>query len=518
MTLLRRALLVLILSPFLYLGARASVEFDAAAYSRVFDVDVWSLLWRTVHLAAGATLVAALLGGSVAVVFDARTFPAAGLFRALAFTPLLIPPVFQVAVWERLAVPGGLLSMLFPFLAPEGEPFPLRNLPCAIGILGISYSPLFFFFTSEGLRSVPRELLDAARIHRGARSTFLRVQLPLASPAILVGLAITFTFAALNYEVPRLLDVTTYSVLVNLRLEAESSPGVAFVFALPLFLPVAGLVLAAHSWADRRGFALSGRERGAVRGKRPAPRVFAWGAFAGWCGLSALLPLGVLVSLAGGPEVCADALATDWEKILWSAATCLAAALLAALLASLALRPGDARGHPWRVLLWLPIALSGSLLGSALIHMRGQIPAWMLPLYDGPWALVVAGALRFFPLAYFALLAHMRTVPRGHWQAARFQGSLVRRVRSVVLPLERPGLLVGAVAVALFQSQELAATILLAAPGYEPLILRIYNLLHYDPERNVLAALCLYQVAAVVSVVGLFLVWGSTERKRWKPS
>lgn len=505
--LLRRGLLVLLLSPFLYLGVRSLVEFDVDTYRKVFDVDVWSLLWRTLRLAVGATVVAGLLGGPVAVVFEARSFPVPGFFRVLAFTPLLIPPVFQVAVWERLAVPGGVLSTLLPFFAPQGEHFPLRNITCAICILGVSYSPLFFFFTSQGLRSVPRELIDAARIHQGAGRTFLRVQLPLALPAVLVGCGITFTFSCLNYEVPRLLDVTTYPVLVNLKFEAENSPGVAFLFALPLFLLAAGLLLASQSWADRRGFSLTSGERDRVSEARSRPGVPAWTMFSLWWGISVLLPLAVLLALAGSPKVFAEAFTTDWEKIFWSTAVSLATALLSVALASLSLRPGEVSGRPWRVLLWLPIALSGSLLGSAIIHMRGWVPGWMLPLYDGPWALVFAGALRFFPLAYFALLAHMRAVPRSQWQAARFQGCVHRRVRSVVLPLEWPGLLTGGLAVALFQSQELAATILLAPPGYEPLILRIYNLLHYDPERSVLAALCIYQIAGVVSVVGLFLLW-----------
>ncbi len=508
MGLLRRALLLLVLSPFLYLGMRAVVDLDVETYGRVFDVNVGSLLWRTVWIALGATAGAALLGGSIAVLFEARSFPASGFFRALAFTPLLLPPVFQVAVWERLALPGGVLSTLLPFFAAEGEHFPIRNSACVVWILGVSYSPLFFFFMSNGLRSVAQELVDAARIHRGAGATFFRVQLPLAIPAILVGLAMTFTFACLNYEVPRLLDVSTYPVLVNLKFEADSSPGVAFVFALPVFLLAAGFLLGSQLWADRRGFALTGSERGRAPAARPAPGLLAWMVYGAWWGVSALLPLGVLVSLAGSAKVFAAAFTTDWEKIFWSFAVCLATGLLAATLAFLTLRPGTSRSRPSTVLLWLPIALPGSLLGSALIHMRGWVPEWMLPLYDGPWALVVAGAFRFFPLAYFALLAHMRTVPRSRLQAARFQGRIDRRVRFVVLPLKSPGLLVGAIAVALFQSQELAATILLAPPGYEPLILRIYNLLHYDPERSVLAALCIFQIAGVVLVVGVLLGWG----------
>ena len=105
----------------------------------------------------------------------------------LAFAPLLLPPVFQVAVWERLAEPGGLLCTLLPFAVESDKPFPIRNFTSAVILLGLNYSPSTFFFLSHALRAIPNELLTAARLHSGSWLSYWRVQLPLAMPSFLAG-------------------------------------------------------------------------------------------------------------------------------------------------------------------------------------------------------------------------------------------------------------------------------------------------------------------------------------------
>jgi iron(III) transport system permease protein len=148
----------------------------------------------------------------------------------------------------------------------------------------------------------------------------------------------------------------------------------------------------------------------------------------------------------------------------------------------------------------------GSLLGFALARLLGRGP--LFAVYDSPAVLVVAAVARFFPLAYFALAAHLRSVPRDAWEAAALLGSRRSRWLGVRLPLAAPGLATGAAAVALLSSAEVSATVLLAVPGSEPLIVRIYNLLHYDPERDLLAALCLIHAASMVVVAAGILGLG----------
>jgi iron(III) transport system permease protein len=483
-----------------------------AAYHEVSAPGTLPLLARSFLIASAATLLALLLGGAAAAAFERRSFPLRPLLRTGALAPLLVPPVFLVAAWERLAAPGGFLATLFSWCVEEGKPFPIRNAAFASFILGFAYSPLFFFFVSQGLRSVPRELVDAARLHASPAGVWLRVLLPLLLPSIAAGSGIVFTLSLLNYEVPRLLDVTTYPVLINIAYGALDDPGLAFAAASPAIAGAIGLLLAAETWSHRRGFALVGRESPEALGPDGRPGPGAWLLFGGWWASSVILPLAVLAAIAGPAATYLLALRTDGEKVISGALTALASALVAAVLAAVALLPPGGRPGRWAILLWIPLAVPGSLLGFALARLFRVGP--LFAVYDSPAILVVAAVARFFPLAYFALAAHLRSVPEDAWEAAGLLGSWRDRWLGARLPLAAPGLVTGAVAVALLSSAELSATVLLAVPGSEPLIVRIYNLLHYDPERGLLAALCIIHAGSMVLVAGAVLALGRLVRGR----
>ena len=494
---------VLLFLPFLYLFV-ASLDDGGRAWGAAFAAasgrESWTLLGRSLILACGSGLIACLLGAGAALVFERRRFPLAGFWRAAALAALVCPPVFQVAVWERLAVPGGLLTFLFPMATDGVSPFPIRNLGFACWLLGLTYSPLFFFLVGTGLRALPPGVVEAARLSRGPVAVYGRVVLPLVAPWFVAAAGVCFPLLFLNYEVPRLLDLYTYPVLIHVEYAARNDPGAAFAVAAPGLVLTLLVVLPCMRWAQRRGFALSGREPGLSpsRPETPPPGAGAWLLFLGWWSLVAVLPVGILAWIAGGLDAFHRAWLTDWERVGWSAVvagvTACAAVTLSALLV---LSRRGTSGHVG-VSFWVLLALPGSLLGFALISLCQREP--LFSLYDSWGILVVAGVFRFFPLAYYALAAHLRTVPASLWEAAQLGPSRLARWGAVGLPLMAPGLMAGAVAVTLFASQELSATVLLAPPGREPLIVRIYNLLHYDPERDVLAALALLQIGVILAL------------------
>ncbi len=515
--LVRVGLVLLLFFPLVHLVGTSISAADVTALRGGLDLPrLLALFGRSVGLAVAAATVAATLGTCVALAAAGRRSRWRHAFFAISMTPLLLPPVFQVAVWENLTAADGFLHRVFLWLASgfgdsiseRDSPLSIRNAPFAVWILGLSYAPIVLFFATFALARVPRELVTAARVHRGRASVFVRIVLPLALPAILAGSGVAFTLCLLNYEVPRLLDLQTYAVLVNVRLESDDTPAAAVLFALPLLAVAAFFLLATQLWANRRGFAISGVEPERVEDERPA-------SFAGtaliliWFVLSFAMPVSLLLSIAGEFSVWWDALATDWERILSSLFVGFFTAVGAVVLAVLCLPIDRHARSRFHFLLWLPFAVPGTLLGVAILNLRGDVPRFALAFFDSWGVLVVAGIWRFFPLAFFAMAAFQRRVPEAQWLAARVHCDRFHRWARVYIPVMAPGFLTGALSVALLSMQELSATILLAPPGVEPLIVRIYNLLHYDPERNVLAALCLDHIATVfILVVVLSILFG----------
>ena len=506
---------VLLALPFLplvhlaWLSVARDSGFSFSAYEEAVQPASLLVLGRTAGIAAGASLIALLGGGAAAAVLESRRFPFPGAIRLLLLAPLLLPPVFHVASWERLAAPDGILARL---AGPSGgEPFPIRNAPFAAIVLGIAYSPIAFFFASRALRSVPAELADAAFLVRRPAAAWARVILPLAVPLAGTGAALVFTLAYLNYETPRLLDVMTYPVLIQVSYGVLDDPGMAFAAALPGLLIASVPLVLAGAWASRKGFAPVARESAEPLGRGIRPGIAAWIAIAAYLCLTGVLPLGILAGLAGPPATYRAALATDGEKVLWGMAIPLAAACAAAACAALVMLPGARPRARLGALLWMPVALPSSLLAYSLAKLLGTGP--LFELYDSPFALALAEWLRFFPLACFAVAAHMRAVPEDAWEAAALGPSGAGRWLKARIPLAAPGLATGAAATALLAAGDLPAAVLLAAPGYEPLIVRIYNLLHYDPERDLCAALSLMHVASVLTVVGAILLAGRRMRR-----
>jgi len=505
----------LLFVPFLYVAVHAIWNEDGLrsdAWDGLADLPVLSLLVRSLLLAVSSIGIALVLGGGAAWILERRAFPLSGLLRLGALAVLVIPPVFQVAVWEKLLLPGGLVTTALPGLL-SSTGFSMRNVFFAAWIFGVSYSPIFFFFVSQGLRSLPVDLLDAARVARGPWAVRSRIVAPLCAPWAIAGVGLTFPLVFLNYEVPSLLDVNTYAVILHVAFGARNDPGAAFAAVVPAFLVACFVAIAAFRWADRRGFALTGKEResGEPARDRPAPGLVAWGLFGGWWILVALLPIGVLLFLSGSVANWVEAWWTDWEKVTWGVLIHVTTAAIAALLAGALLLLGPAGSlnrkagnGSWA--LWILLCFPGSLLAFALLRF-GSYDVFF-PIYNSWWILVVAGVARFFPVAYLVLRAHLVRVPQSQWEAARFVPTRWGRWWRVRVPLVAPGLTAAAVAVALLASQELAAAVLLAPPGHEPLLVRIYNLLHYDKERGTLAALAFFHVAAVLGVAGGFLFAG----------
>jgi iron(III) transport system permease protein len=138
------------------------------------------------------------------------------------------------------------------------------------------------------------------------------------------------------------------------------------------------------------------------------------------------------------------------------------------------------------------LAVPGPLLGLGSISVFND-PAWpwLNYLYDRTIAVaVLVQAMRAFPLAFFLVWWALATIPRPHDEAAQLDGA-GQLARLWLAVRQRPAALtLAALSAMVISIGELAATILVAPPGIEPLSVRIFGLLHYNVEDQ-LAAICL---------------------------
>lgn len=172
---------------------------------------VLSATLNTLAIGISATLLSLLLG-TVAAWLVALTDLRAKAAWVFAFIlPLMIPPQVTALAWIQALAPGSLLATAVnalggTWLAPGQQP--LYSATGMVLLLGLHNAPLVFLTVRAGLRRLPAELVEAARISGASpRQILFTVILPLARPAIFAGAALAFVAAVGNFGIQAMLGI-----------------------------------------------------------------------------------------------------------------------------------------------------------------------------------------------------------------------------------------------------------------------------------------------------------------------
>jgi len=161
-------------------------SFDA--YLRVLDkptanpVTFAELTFNSVKLAGGVAIFSVIIGVTAAYAFSRIEFPGRKFLMIGVITVLMLPSIATIAP---------LFVLLNKIRVNMGDTnFILRNSLWGVGLAMTSGALPFSIWNLKGyLDTIPKELEEAARIDGASpNQTFLRIILPLATPA----LAVTF--------------------------------------------------------------------------------------------------------------------------------------------------------------------------------------------------------------------------------------------------------------------------------------------------------------------------------------
>lgn len=150
------------------------------------------IAWRTVSLAALATLVMLPPGICLAWVLARRRFPGRALLETLVSLPLVMPPVATglILIWlfGRRSPVGGLLARLGIEVM-----FTWRAIVIAMAVMGL---PLLVRAARAGFEHVDRRYEEiAATLGASPMRVFLTISLPLARRGVLAGALLAFSRA-----------------------------------------------------------------------------------------------------------------------------------------------------------------------------------------------------------------------------------------------------------------------------------------------------------------------------------
>lgn len=237
-------------------------EFTLANYaSLVADPYVRGILFRTVRLAAIATVVSAALGFVVA----SRMQQARGLEKMIlalvVLSPLMISPIVLAYAWLVILAPNtGLMGFAFRAVG-VGAP---RVMFTEYGVLlGLVYSYTVFMVLSlhASLENIDRSIIRAAQtLGASPVAVFLRIVLPLSLPGLVSGSLLVFAISTSSFLMPLILGgrqvpvLATYAYdLASFVLNWPAASAIAIGLALLTIATVAAYTLWIHALQKRLG-------------------------------------------------------------------------------------------------------------------------------------------------------------------------------------------------------------------------------------------------------------------------
>ena len=489
-----------------------------------------SALRHSLITAGLGTLVSLVLGSAFAFLVALTDLRAKAMLVFCLMIPMMIPPQITALSWTQIMGPSSVLLKTIGLAPPLGSPQPLYSAEGIILLLGIQHMSIIFLTLRAGLRAIPQEAVEAARISgaKGLR-TWWQVVMPLTLPSLAAGTAITFVTALGNFGIPAMLGIPAgYATLPTLVYQKLAGLGTSVLAEVSVLAMLIGAVAVVGILAQRF---FQTRQRVHLVGSTSRPLAIPLGAarlpveillWAVVCAILVLPMFGLLATSlvpAYGVPLRLDTVTLElWSEVLFrqpmttrafvnSFSLAFGAAVVLMILclplAWLMERTPTRLSRLFDSLLDLPYALPGVVLSIAMILLLINLPFTEATLYGTIWIIFFAYLSRFFAVMFRPVQASLKQLDPAMGEAAQSVGaSLFQRLRDVILPLSAPAAAAGAILVFLTAFNELTVSALLWSSGTETLGVVIFNL-DDSGETAMASALAMTIVLVVMGLMAL---------------
>ncbi|MCR4522386.1 MULTISPECIES: iron ABC transporter permease [Bosea] len=508
-------------------GLAPGGQLSATALGKVMaSPATWTATWNSLTTAIAGTILATLIGGTVALLATLTDIRARNAFTFCFVLPLMIAPQVTALAWLQLFGPSSTLLKLIGMAPPLGSRNPLYSREGIILLLGLQYAPLVFLTLRAGLRALPKELIEAGLAAGASPLTVLRtVVLPLMTPPLVAGIALCFVSSLGNFGIPAFLGIPgNFLVLPTLIYQRLSGLGpgvlseVAILSLLIGVIAMAGILLQ-DLMLRRRDFRITTTSSAARpfelgRWRRPV-EIGLW-AFA--ILVLAMPFLGLLstslIPAFGVPLNAKTATLANYAYVLFEHAASrrafvnsfLMSAGAATLIVLICVPLGYfivwKKSRALRLLnlaAELPYAMPGVVLAiAAILLFLKPLPVLNVSLYNTIWIIVFAYLARFLVLGLRPVISGYLQIDRTLEEAAQIAGAgLPRRLVTIIFPLVAPAAVAGALLVFLTAFNELTVSALLWSSGAETLGVVVFS---FEQGGDSTYASALAAVTVVVTI------------------
>ncbi|HKA79126.1 MAG TPA: iron ABC transporter permease [Xanthobacteraceae bacterium] len=452
--------------------------------------NVHLALMNSLIACTGGTALAVAIGLAFSWIVVRTNTPCKGFIGAASMVPLFVPPLVAGVAWSILGSPkSGLINTMLKWAGIDWR-IDVYSMTGLILVFGMYYAPYVYMFTASALRNMDPSLEEAAEISGvGPVRTLFTVTFPLIAPAIISGMLLSFIVMLGIYGIPAVLGApANISVLTTyiFKLTNWSPPLYSTAAAVAIILMVVTGVLVL---LQQR--VLAGRSFTTVAGKAFRPRSLDLGPWR-WLTLGlalaylcvvVVLPLMALVVAAFRRFLFIPNAASLFElrhyslvhfesifdnpltmRSIWNTMEVgLITALLGGVLAfaiGYTVHRGNVPGRRGIDLIaTLPVAIPGLVIGVAYLWAWIGLPGG---LYGTIWILALAFVARFIPDTMKSLSTSFLQIHKELEEAAWICGKgLLGTIRTIVLPLARPGIVAAMTLLFILAIRELGSSLFL---------------------------------------------------------
>lgn len=501
-------------------------SYSLKSYRKVFaNPSYYRALLNSVWISCATGALCMVLGTLLAFLVVRTDLPGKNALRTLLVLPYALPAFFSAIAWIQLLGPQGYLARLFFQLSgAQSAPWNIYSAGGIVFVLTVHYFILVFITVAGALERMDASLEEAARASGAGTYRIMReITLPLVLPAIIAGGLLAFIGALANFGIPALLGMRArFFVLTTSIYYALAIPDFGLATALSSMLVIVALVSMALQFGIQKGESrytvISGKSVHPSELKLRSmryPLCFGTAAFVIFISIIPILSmvLTALVKYWGAPLAVANLTLSNFIYILnleTGRRAIVNSLFLAGMSATVAMFVGSlisylhvkAKLKGARALDFLatvPYAVPHTVIAIAMILAWAKPP---VSLYGTLWIILVAYFAVYLPFAVRTTSSTLQQVHDSLEEAARASGAkILPRLRDIILPLARPGMIAGWILVFMPALRELTVSILLYTYHTETIGVVVYNM--QDAGYREIAA-------ALASIVMALLIVGNT--------
>jgi len=467
--------------PVIYV-AYQSIFAGSEKWKRLLDQRIPELLSNTLTLAFAVTLFSIIIGVFLAWVVERTNIPGRKIWQWMLVLPLVIPPYVGAVTYIIMLGRSGWVKSIWensPFLSriSANFPFDIFSFWGVVFVLTMFTYPYVYLIVGGAIRKMNRNLEEVGK-SKGCSSLeiFLKVNLPLLRPTIGAGGVLVFLYVLSDFGAVSMLRYVTFTAAIYFQRVGFDTSSASVLSVILIAITLIVLLIEAKTTKNKKIYQTTNSYR--------KPQILELGRFkipvlaivSVIFSIAVLLPLTVLIYWA---SIGLTMNAIDLRFIEYSMNT-LTLALFAALISAmfslpvvyLKSRHNSLPSNIIEKLSYIGYTLPGVIVALGFIFVFNN---YFTFIYGTPVILIIAFFVRFLPQALQAGQSSINQISPKIDEAARSLGTPPWKILfKVILPNMLPGILAGAALVFVSSVKELPVTLMLRAPGFDTLAVRVY--------------------------------------------